>query len=280
MFIRIAVRELEPATMVDLRLWIAAPVLVAFVIWRSGPDAGAQELRRAAGPGVVIGVLNAVPFTLVAWSEQVVDSGIAAVAMATIPIFVLALAAIVVPSERVTRLRLLGFLLGLVGVGVMAGFHPDPTLATFAGIGVLLLAAILFAGSQVYSQLKIGANSGPALAATGMSSAAVMLLPFALLQLPTGLPSWSVIASVVALALVSTVAFQLIFYGMISRYGVARTTVGGYLVPAAALLFGAAILGEPITEGKALGLILILLGVAIGAGIGRRPPTTVVSSRP
>jgi drug/metabolite transporter (DMT)-like permease len=82
---------------------------------------------------------------------------------------------------------------------------------------------------------------------------------------------------VVALALVSTVGVQLIFYRMILMYGVARTTVGGYLVPAAALLLGAAILGEPVTAGKVLGLILILVGVAIGSGVVRRGRTKVTA---
>ena len=69
---------------------------------------------------------------------------------------------------------------------------------------------------------------------------------------------------------------QLIFYKMINLYGVARTTVGGYLTPAAALLLGAVILGEPVTQGKVLGLVLILVGVAIGSGLLRRPGATVV----
>ncbi len=267
LFIRVAVREVEPAAVADLRLWIAAPVIVGAVLLLSGAAPGRAELRRAVRPGIVVGLLNAVPFTLIAWAETRVDSGIAAVAVATVPVFVVALAAAVVPSQRVAGLQLAGFLLALAGVTAMAGLHPDRGRATLLGITALLVAALSFAGSQVYSQLRIEDVSGRALAAVGMSVAAVLLLPFAIAQPPRALPEAEVVGSIIALALVSTVGAQLVFYRMIASYGVTRTTVGGYLVPVVALVLGALFLDETLTGAKLLGLVLILAGVALGSGL-------------
>ena len=269
-FIRVAVRDLAPATMIDLRLWIAAPIIVAYVLWSSGVSTGWHELRSAARPSVVLGVLNAVPFTLVAWGEQHVDSGVAAIGNATVPIFVVALVVKAVPSERVTGLRLAGVVLGLIGVAVLAGLHPRAGWWSTAGTAAVVAASLSFALSQVYSRTKIELIRGPVLAAGAMSTAALLLLPFALVQPPTDVPSWKVIGSVVALAVLGTAAAQLLFYRMIGLHGVSRTTLVSYLIPVAGLLFGATILGEPLTVAKLLGLALILAGVALGAGVVRR----------
>lgn len=266
-FIRVAVRDLEPATMIDLRLWIAAPIIVAYVLWSSGATIGWGELRGAARPSIVLGVLNAVPFTLVAWGEKHVDSGVAAIGNATVPLFVVALVVKMVPSERVTGLRLAGVVLGVIGVAVLAGLHPPGGWWATAGTAAIIAASFSFALSQVYSQTKIGLIRGPVLAAGAMSTAALLLLPFALAQPPTHVPSWKVIGSVVALAVLGTAAAQLLFYRLIRLHGVSRTTLVSYLVPVAGLLFGAAILSEPLTLAKLLGLVLILAGVALGSGV-------------
>lgn len=270
-FIRVAVRELEPATMIDLRLWIAAPIMVAYVLGTHGAATGWHELHRAARPCLILGALNAVPFTLIAWGEKHIDSGVAAIGNATVPIFVAALVVKVVPSERVTGLRLAGFVLGLVGVAALVGLHPHGGWWAAAGTAAVVAASLSFALSQVYSQKTITLIRGPVLAAGAISAAALLLLPFAVAQLPAQTPNWKVLGSVVALAVLGTAAAQLLFYRMIALHGVSRTTLVSYLIPVAGLLFGAAILGEPLTAAKSLGLALILGGVALGSGAMRLP---------
>src|SRR6202043_2214531 len=122
LFIKIGIRDLSPAVLIEVRLLCAAPLLVAFA-WRRY---GGAALLRAWRPGLVLAVLNAaVPFTLIAWGERWVDSGTAAVANSSVPIFVAILAVCFVPTERSTGWRLVGVLLGLVGVGILAGVHPQ-----------------------------------------------------------------------------------------------------------------------------------------------------------
>ena len=107
------------------------------------------------------------------------------------------------------------------------------------------------------------------LAAGAISTAAVLLVPFAVAARPADAPGTKTVACVVALAIVGTAAAQLLFYRLIALHGVSRTTLVSYFVPVAGLLFGAAILGEPVTLAKVLGLVLILGGVALGSGVVR-----------
>jgi len=268
MFIRVAVEELDPAFLAGARLAIAVPFIVAIAVRIFG-SAAWSDLRRAGRPGLAIGVLNAVPFTLVAWAETRVDSGIAAVTLATIPIFVVMLVALFVPAERVTGLRLVGFALGVVGVAIMAGLDPGASKVNSLGLLALLVAAASFAGSQVYSRVKLDAFPGPVLAAAGMTGALLLLVPFALASLPSHAPSLKAVSALIALALVSTAAAQLLFYRMIRLYGIGSTTLGGYLVPVAGLCFGSLFLAEPFTVRKVVGLVVTLLAVALGSGAFR-----------
>src|SRR6185437_15329423 len=118
LFIKVGVRDLSPAVLIEIRLACAAPVLLVFAASRFGWRAIGSAWR----PGLVLGVLNAaIPFTLIAWGEKYVDSGVAAVANSSVPIFVALLAVWFAPAERSTGLRLVGILLGLVGVAILAG---------------------------------------------------------------------------------------------------------------------------------------------------------------
>ena len=124
LFIKVAVDEIEPIPMIELRLLLAGVVLLAFLVARWGRLEAIAALRATGWGGVILGVINgAVPFTLIAWGEKYVDSGIAAIANATVPIFVAILAIRYLPGERVTGMRLVGVLLGLAGRLSYAGWR-------------------------------------------------------------------------------------------------------------------------------------------------------------
>src|SRR5205823_7487783 len=103
LFIKVGVRDLSPAALIEIRLLSVAPVVVVYAARRYGLSA----LRRAWRTGLALGLLSsAVPFTLIAWGETYVDSGVAAVANSSVPIFVAVLAIRFAPAERSTGLRL------------------------------------------------------------------------------------------------------------------------------------------------------------------------------
>ncbi len=246
LFIKVGVRDLSPAVLIEIRLLAAAPVMVAFAVQRDGR----QALRAAWRESLVLGVLNAaVPFTLIAWGETYVDSGVAAVANSSVPIFLALLAYYFVPSERSTGLRLVGVCLGLVGVAVLAGVHPAGGWKGALGTGAIVVASVSYAASNLYAGRRMSVG-GPVLAAGAVVVAAIVLVPFVLASLPSHAPGWKSVGSGVVLGLAGT---------------------------AFALLYGAVFLHEPLTAQKLGGLALILGGVALGAGVLRLRSRAVVA---
>ena len=104
-----------------------------------------------------------------------------------------------------------------------------------------------------------------------MLTAGLILLPFALFQLPTSAPSAEAIASVLALSLLGTALAQLILFRMLALHGSARLSLVTYLMPGFALVYGALLLDEAITAATLVGLALILGGVALASGAVRLP---------
>ena len=267
-FIKVAIDEIEPAPMMFVRLAVAAVLLTAFLAWQRGGAEAAAELRRAWRPGLVLGLINAaLPFTLIAWGEKHIDSGVAAIANATVPIFVVLLAIRFKPSERAGGLRLFGILVGLVGVAVLAGGQPELGLWPVAGVLAVVIASAAYAAGGIYGQLRVEGTPGPVLATASMIGGALILLPLGLLQLPRELPGWEALASVAALTLGGTALAQLVLYRMLRLHGASRVSLVTYLMPPIALVYGVLLLDEPLTAGVLGGLALILVGVALGSGV-------------
>ena len=275
LFIKVGVRDLSPAALIEIRLLFAIPLLVVFAVRRYGWAA----LWRARRQGLVLGVMNAaVPFTLIAWGETHVDSGVAAVANSSVPIFVAILAVWFVPSERSTGWRLVGVALGLVGVAVLAGVHPAGGWLGAAGTGAIVLASISYAAANLYAGRRMSVG-GPVLAATSIVSAFVVLLPLALATLPDAVPSWKSLGSAVMLGVAGTAIAQILSYRMIRLYGSSRSVLVAYVLPAFALLYGL-FLSEALTWQKLVGLATILGGVALGSGALRLPGRTPMAQTP
>jgi drug/metabolite transporter (DMT)-like permease len=275
LFIKVGVRDLAPTVLVELRLLLAAAVLVGFLWLREGGPRARAALRAAARPGIVLGLVNAsIPFVLIAWGERHIDSGVAAVANASVPIFNALLAFRFNRGDAVSGTRLLGVLAGLVGVAVLAGVDPRGGWWAVAGTLAVVLASLLYAVGGIYGQKRLSRAAGPALATTSILAAAVFTLPFSLLQLPHHAPGWKSLGSAAALGVLGTGAAQLVLFRMLRLHGAARTSLVTYLLPPTALFYGAVLLGEPVTAAEAGGLALILLGVALGSGLVRPSPRT------
>jgi len=271
MFIKVAVDEIEPIPMMAARLLLAAAVLVPFLMLRVGAREAVAELR-AGGWGIVfLGLANsALPFTLIAWGEKHVTSSVAAIANAPVPIFVAVLAIWFRPSEPATGLKLLGIILGFVGVGVLTGFHPEGGWWAVAGTLAIVAAALLYAISNLYTQGRFATTSPVVIAAGACLTGGLMLLPLALFQIPEEVPSPEALGSVAALGVFGTAVALLFFYRIITTWGAARGAIVTYLIPPIAVVYGVTLLDEELTANAIAGLVLILAGVALGSGVGRR----------
>jgi drug/metabolite transporter (DMT)-like permease len=268
MFIKVGLRDFPSAALVDVRLLLAAAVLATVVVARGGIN----RLRPAVAPGAFVGLVGmAIPFLLITWGETHVDSGVAAVANSSVPIFVALLALRFAPSERPDSVRVAGLAIGLVGVAVVVGIRPGGGWWGVVGTLAVVLASLCYALSSLFVQRRLRVG-GAELAATSVLWGALTMLPFALVDLPEHV-GWKPLAAVAALGVVATGVATLIVNRLIGAYGPARTMLVNYLLPAFALVYGVTLLGEPLTAAEVAGLALILVGVTLASGLatfGRR----------
>ena len=147
--------------MMAMRTLLAAAVLITYVVWRFGWERTRGEARSAWRHFLVLGALNAaVPFWLIAWGEQYIDSGLAAVVQASVPIFNALIVLKLLPHERLTGTRALGLAIGIVGVAVVTGIHPSGGWLAIAGALAVVLSSLSYASAGVYGQLAVSGTTG------------------------------------------------------------------------------------------------------------------------
>jgi drug/metabolite transporter (DMT)-like permease len=184
------------------------------------------------------------------------------------------------PHERLTGSRAVGLAIGIVGVAVVTGIHPEGGGLAILGALAVVLSSLSYAGAGVYGQRAVSGTRGPVLAAGSMLAGGLILTPVAVFQLPGSVPSLEATASVLALSLLGTALAQLILFRMLALHGSARLALVTYLMPGFALVYGALILDEEITVWTLGGLALILGGVALASGAVRLRRRAAVATGP
>jgi drug/metabolite transporter (DMT)-like permease len=278
MFIKVAVRELSPGDVVFGRVLIGMLGLLPAVPFLGGRRRLLRELKRFWWPLTVLAIMNVtIPFWLLAWSEKRLDSGLAAVLQASMPLFTALLALVYSRDARVSGLRLVGVVVGFVGVVLLVGAQPRGDILSALAV---LLTALCYAASALYAGERL--REAPAIIPSlgTLLIASVTTLPLGLAQLPDHMPSGKAIGSLVALGALGLSAAYLLYYELITGAGASYAALVTYLVPALALFYGAVFLGEPVTAVAVGGLALIVAGVALGTGVARplRRRASVASS--
>src|SRR6059058_5927180 len=195
MFIKIAVRELDPATLILGRIGLAALTLAVVVPALVGTRTTLEQLRLHWRALTVVGLLNtAVPFWLLSWGETRIDSGLASIIQGSVPIFNALLAFAFFHDQRVTGRALVGVAIGFVGVAVLVGAQPQgKILGALAVVGM----ATCYATGGLLTRRYL-ASTRPHVTALGTSAiAAAVMLPFGIAQAPSHLPGWKPVASIV-----------------------------------------------------------------------------------
>src|SRR6266536_107739 len=264
LFIKVAVRELAPSTLIVGRLGLAAVTLAFVAPLAVGARETAAELRANAGLLVVVALLNtAIPFWLLSWGETRIDSGLASILQAAVPIFVALVAFGFFHEVRVTGLRLLGVVVGFGGVALLVGAQPEGrVLGALAVVGMAFCYAV--GGLLIGRHLAHVHSVIVALAVTAVST--LVALPAGILQGPDHVPGWKTIGSVVALGVPGTAFAYLLFFGLIRGPGAPYASLVTYLIPPIALAYGAIFLCERFGASAYSVLALILGGVALGTG--------------
>jgi drug/metabolite transporter (DMT)-like permease len=268
LFIKIAVEEISPSLLAWSRLTLAAAVLLPLA-WKLGALRGLRERWRILT--LFAAVEMAVPWPLLGFGEVHISSSLAAILVATVPLFVALLATRFDHSERPTITRLVGMLIGLVGVVALVGIDIGGERDQLLGALAVLLVAFLYAIGPMIVKRRLSDVDplGPVAASLGI--AALLVTPFALADLPDSVPSADTFASIGVLGLLCSALAFLFFFRLIAEVGPGKATVITYINPVVALALGVAILDESVTTGVVVGLFLILAGSWLSTD-GRLPP--------
>jgi drug/metabolite transporter (DMT)-like permease len=264
LFIKVAVAEVPPFTLVTGRLLLSAIMLwiLLRVLGRSMP-----RTRSAWGTYAVMGFLSGtLPYVLITWGEQYIHSSLAALLQATMPIFTVILAFFLAGDERMTRRRVLGVGVGFVGVIVL--MLPDlhqGLQESLMGQLAVVASSLSYAASTIFARKRLRGQP-PLASATGQVTAgALFTLPLSLLvDRPFGLsPSLPPLAAWLGLIILGTVIAYVIYYELLDRTSATFVSTVTYIIPIVGLTLGSLILSEPLTTTLLGSSALILLGVLL-----------------
>jgi drug/metabolite transporter (DMT)-like permease len=269
LFIRVAVPSLGPLLLMELRVGIASVALVLF----AAALGRRPKLRARWRQFLLIGTLNAaIPFTLIAAAEIHLTASLAAILNSTTVMFA-AVAAAVWSRDPLTARKVVGIVLGVIGVAVLVGWDPvELDGAVLLSVGAMLAASLSYGISAVYVKRTFVGVPPLGMAIGQLTGATVVLFPFAALSVPGESPPPAATASVLALALLSTALAYLFYFRLITNVGPTSTVTVTLLVPVFGLLFGVLFLDEPFGPGTLAGLGIVLGSVVLvtGFGFGKR----------
>lgn len=266
MFIKIAVASIPPATLVAVRLVIGALILLAVVRALGYPFPRWGRIWGVYAAVAVVG--NSAPFFLISWGQQFIDSALAGILMAIMPLTTLVLAHFFVAGERMTRFRVAGFLIGFGGIMVLMG---PAALGGLGGSALEILAqaavlggALCYAAQSVLIRVKLTGDVMVASAAI-ISVSALISVPIALAVdapwrlAPTAASLWTVLWIGIGPTALATIAYV----RLIGTAGPTFMSLVNYCVPVLALFLGVALLGETPGDNAYGGLALILAGIGV-----------------
>lgn len=270
LFIKIAVGELTPATLVFIRSLIGASILLPLAVARKDLAPLLPYWKWILGYTFVE---VAAPWFLLSDAERRISSSLTGLLIAAVPSIGAVLAVVTGGRDRLDSRRIAGLVLGFVGVAALVGL--DVRADDLGAIGQVALVALGYAIGPMIIERKLGGLPSLGVVAASLGITALVYTPFGLAQLPSTLPSPSALFAVAVLGVICTALAFVMFFALITEVGAPRATVITYVNPAVALALGVALLGEPFTVGIAIGFVLIVLGSVLAT---RRAPTPATRS--
>ena len=263
MWIKLALREVSPSSLVAFRVLFGLIFGIAIII--------IQKVRLPKGrkewlPLLLLGLTNiAIPFYLISWGEKSVDSSVASILDATVPLFTIFIAHYLLKDDKMTLPKMLGLIIGFAGVIVLLSKDIGESESTVFGQAAVILASIFYAGSAVYVR-RTTQETPSILRSTGplLSASVSMWIIVALTEKQVQIPKLEItlIALLFMGVLGSGLAFLMAFY-LIHEIGPTRSTMVTYLFPLGGILLGVIFLHEKITWQLIAGGILIVASLIV-----------------
>jgi drug/metabolite transporter (DMT)-like permease len=272
LFIKLAVDSFGTFTLITLRLLIGAAFLWLVLLASRTP---LPRDRRAYGHLIVMGIINiAIPFGLITWAEQSVDSALAAILNSTVPLMVIVIAPLFLPDEPIRLNGLVGLAVGFIGVVLIVSPGLVGAAGTLTGQLALLGSSLSYAVGNVYARRNVRGLPPmiPAVLQVTVALVVVGLLALAL-ERPweTSRPDLEGWFSIVWLGIFGSGLAYLAYFRLLSRWGATRTALVAYLLPVVGIVLGYLVRREPIDLSLIAGTVLVIAGVALVNGRwGRR----------
>lgn len=264
-WIKIALREIGPFTLVGFRLLAGGSLLLALIAIRR---VALPRERRVWLMLILVAFTNiAAPFVLFSWGEQFTDSSVASIWNATVPLFTMLIAPLFLSDERITLNKTLGLLAGFAGVLLLVSrdLGQIGDRASLIGQTAMLMAAISYAGGSIFVRRNLQGVTPMVKAAVTVIIADVMLwTAVSAVETPVQVPklpmTWLAVVWLGILG--SAVAFLLYFY-LIQTVGATRATMVTYLMPVVGVILGVRFLNERLDGALVVGMLFVVLGIVI-----------------
>lgn len=263
MWIKIAVQEVGPITLVAFRVLFGLLFGVVVILIQR---VSLRRTFREWAPVLLLGITNvAIPFFLISWGEQSIDSAVAAILDATVPLFTILIAHYLLHDDKMTVPKVVGLLIGFAGVVVLMSKDIGASFGSILGQLAVVLACIFYAGSSVFARKTtedtpgILRSAGPLLSATAIMWPATLLI-----ENPVRIPHIAVtwIALLFLGVFGSGLAFILSYY-LIHEIGPTRTSMVTYLFPIGGVILGVIFLNEKLSWQLLAGTVLVIASLAV-----------------
>lgn len=264
LFIKIAVEEIPPVMLAALRIGLGALVLNVWLLltkYRLPTDVSSWKKIFVAGF-----FAQGLPFILMNWGEQFVDSSLASVLNGLVPIFTILLAHVMVADERLSQHKVKGVLLGFTGliILILPSFF-DGVKGSLGGIISITIAALSYSVGFIYTRkhlVSMPSITGPA---AQLSSVSTYLVPISFIVYPnfdlTAVGSPALVSTIVLGVIGTAIAF-VIYFKLLEQSSAGYTSLVTYIMPIFGVILGVVVLDEALTPWMLLGAVLILLGIS------------------
>jgi drug/metabolite transporter (DMT)-like permease len=260
---------ISPAFLVFARTAVGALILLPVAIRRGAIRPALAHWRPVlAFAAIEVGIT----WYLLNSAEVRLSSSLVALMIAMVPLVGTVLAWRLGDRSVFSPVRLTGLGVGLCGVGVVVGLNLTSGGTPAWAIGAVCLVSVGYAVAPTIADRRLAGVPTIGVIAVSLTAVALVYLPFAVVQAPSRMPRFNVLASMLALGLVCTALAFICFFELIAEAGAVRATVITYVNPAVALLCGVALLGEHVTAGILIGFPLVLVGSYLATRRARALP--------
>jgi drug/metabolite transporter (DMT)-like permease len=258
LFMRICSPVLGPFLTIELRSLVAGLALLVYAFITRHKI----QVKNLWKKYLAVGILNgALPHVLFATASLTLDSSFTSILNSTTPLFAV-IAGVIWLNEKMTLKKLAAVFLGIIGVTVLIGWnHASLSFNFVISAFLCIIATMSYAVVGVFIKKAFKDVSVLSMSIGQQLSAALILMPFALTQLPSGHIPRNVIFSIAGLALMCTAIASMLLFYLISSAGPTKTQTATFLVPIFGMIWGAIFLKEKITVSMIVGLFIILLSV-------------------